>query len=64
MVVFNKQGDQPDHALLAARAALAFQEEAAEIAAAPRTGRGSGSGVNSGEVATGVLGDTATASTT
>ena len=29
MVVFNKNGDQPDHAELAARAALALQREAA-----------------------------------
>jgi adenylate cyclase len=57
MVVFNKQGDQPDHALLAARAALAFQETAAEIAAANPEWPRFRVGVNSGEVATGVLGD-------
>lgn len=57
MVVFNKQGGQPDHAMLAARAALAFQEAASEIA---RTHPGSPRfrvGVNSGEVVTGVLGE-------
>lgn len=57
MVVFNKQGDQPDHALLAARAALAFQEEATRVAEANSEWPRFRVGVNSGEVATGVLGD-------
>ena len=57
MVVFNKQGDQPDHALLAARAALAFQEEAAKVADANPEWPRFRVGVNSGEVVAGVLGD-------
>ncbi len=57
MVVFNKQGDQPDHAHLAARAALAFQAEAAEITDAHPGWPRFRVGVNSGEVAAGVLGD-------
>lgn len=56
MVVFNKRGDQPDHAELAARAALAFQEAAAAVRTEPhwpcfRVG------VNSGEVMAGVVGE-------
>ena len=57
MVVFNKQGDQPDHALLAGRAALAFQEEAAKVAAANPQWPRFRVGVNSGEVVAGVVGD-------
>ena len=57
MVVFNKQGDQPDHALRAARAALAFQELAAEVAAEHPDWPSFRVGVNSGEVAAGVLGE-------
>jgi adenylate cyclase len=57
MVVFNKQGDQPGHAVLAARAALAFQREAAEIADANPEWPRFRVGVNSGEVVAGVLGD-------
>ena len=57
MVVFNKQGDQPDHALLAARAALGFQQEAATLAEANPTWPRFRVGVNSGEVAAGVLGE-------
>jgi adenylate cyclase len=56
MVVFNKQGDQPEHALLAARAALDFQHEAAEIAAAHPEWPRFRVGVNSGEVLAGVVG--------
>jgi adenylate cyclase len=56
MVVFNKQGDQPDHALLAARAALDFQREAAGIAAAHPEWPRFRVGVNSGEVLAGVVG--------
>ncbi len=57
MVVFNKQGDQPDHAMLAARAALAFQEEAAALADANPEWPRFRVGVNSGEVVAGVVGD-------
>jgi adenylate cyclase len=56
MVVFNKQGDQPDHALLAARAALDFQHEAAAIAGAHPEWPRFRVGVNSGEVLAGVVG--------
>jgi adenylate cyclase len=57
MVVFNKQGDQPDHAVLAARAALAFQQAAAEMASEAPGWPRFRVGVNSGMVAAGVLGD-------
>ena len=57
MVVFNKSGDQPDHAHLAARAALAFQETAAEISDSHPEWPRFRVGVNSGEVSAGVLGD-------
>ncbi len=56
MVVFNKDGDQPEHALLAARAALALQAEAAEIAAAEPDWPRFRVGVNSGVVQATVLG--------
>lgn len=56
MVVFNRHGDQPDHALLASRAALAFQQQAARIAAEHPDWPRFRVGVNSGEVATGVIG--------
>jgi adenylate cyclase len=57
MVLFNKQGDQPDHPVLAARAALALQREAAVIASAHAEWPRFRVGVNSGEVLAGVLGD-------
>jgi adenylate cyclase len=57
MVVFNKHGDQPDHPLRAARAALAFQEAAAEIADAHPDWPRFRVGINSGEIASGVVGD-------
>lgn len=57
MVVFNKHGNQPDHARLAARAALAFQETAAEVAAANPDWPRFRVGVNSGEIASGLVGD-------
>jgi class 3 adenylate cyclase len=56
MVIFNKDGDQPDHAVRACRAALALQREAGEIAAAHPAWPRFRVGVNSGEVATGVVG--------
>lgn len=56
MVVFNKAGDQPDHALLAARAGLALQEAAGEVAAREPEWPRFRAGVNSGEVAAGVVG--------
>ena len=57
MVVFNKYGHQPDHPRLAARAALAFQEAAAEIAAEHPDWPRFRVGVNSGEIAAGIVGD-------
>ena len=57
MVVFNKHGNQPDHPRLAARAALAFQETAAEVAAANPDWPRFRVGVNSGEIASGIVGD-------
>jgi adenylate cyclase len=57
MVVFNKHGDQPDHARLAARAALAFQDAAAEFTSTYPDWPKFRVGVNSGEVAAGVLGE-------
>jgi class 3 adenylate cyclase len=56
MVIFNKAGDQPDHALLAARAGLALQAAAAEIAQDHPDWPRFRAGVNSGEVLAGVVG--------
>ncbi|HZA20616.1 MAG TPA: adenylate/guanylate cyclase domain-containing protein, partial [Actinomycetota bacterium] len=56
MVVFNKAGDQPDHARLAARAGLALQGEAHEIGRDHPDWPRFRVGVNSGEVLTGVMG--------
>jgi adenylate cyclase len=56
MVVFNKEGDQLDHALRACRAALALQAEAASIAGAHPDWPRFRAGVNSGEVVTGLMG--------
>jgi class 3 adenylate cyclase len=56
MVVFGKHGDQPDHAELAARAALALQREAADVAAERPDWPRFRVGVNSGEVVAAVLG--------
>jgi adenylate cyclase len=55
--VFNKAGDQPDHALRAARAALALQRVASEIAAEHPGWPPFRVGVNSGEAIVGVVGD-------
>jgi ABC-type branched-subunit amino acid transport system permease subunit len=41
MVIFNQNGDQPDHAQRAARTALAFQAAATEIAERTPAGRAS-----------------------
>jgi class 3 adenylate cyclase len=56
MAIFNKQGDQPDHAYLAARSALAFQAEAARLADGHPEWPRFRSGVNSGEVVAAVVG--------
>jgi adenylate cyclase len=56
MAVFNKEGDSPEHALLAARAALAFQREATAIADEHPEWPRFRVGVNSGEVLAGVVG--------
>ena len=55
--VFNKAGDQPDHAVLAARAGLALQRVAAEIRAEHPDWPHFRVGINSGEVLAGVVGD-------
>ncbi|MEX2561976.1 MAG: adenylate/guanylate cyclase domain-containing protein, partial [Nitriliruptoraceae bacterium] len=57
MVLFNQHGDQPDHAALASRAALAFQRSASEIADANPHWPRFRVGVNSGEIASGIIGD-------
>ncbi|HEX2361538.1 MAG TPA: adenylate/guanylate cyclase domain-containing protein [Jiangellaceae bacterium] len=56
MVTFNKRGDQPDHATLAAAAGLALQESTAGLAADHPAWPRFRVGVNSGPVALGVLG--------
>ena len=56
MVIFGKQGNQPDHALRACRAALALQQEAALIASGHPDWPRFRAGVNSGEVAVGIVG--------
>jgi class 3 adenylate cyclase len=56
MVTFNVSSEQPDHAQRAARAALAFQESSAQIAAAHPTWPRFRVGVNTGQVSVGVLG--------
>jgi class 3 adenylate cyclase len=55
--VFNKSGDQPDHAVRAARAALALQRAAAEVAAGHPDWPTFRVGVNSGDAIVGVVGD-------
>jgi len=55
--VFNKAGDQPDHALRAAGAALALQGAAAEIRADHPEWPTFRVGVNSGEAMVGVVGE-------
>jgi class 3 adenylate cyclase len=56
MVVFNKEGDTPDHALLAARAAVVLQRAADEVARDHPEWPRFRVGVNSGEVLAGVVG--------
>ncbi|WP_157557500.1 adenylate/guanylate cyclase domain-containing protein [Intrasporangium oryzae] len=56
MVTFNRRGDQPDHALRAARAALELQEETGHVAAAHPGWPRFRVGVNSGPVALSLLG--------
>ena len=56
MVIFNKAGDKPDHAVLAVRAGAALQEAAAEVASDHPDWPRFRAGVNSGEVLAGVVG--------
>src|SRR4029079_9377303 len=56
LVIFTQHGDQPDHAVRAARTALAFQGAAAEIAAREPDWPRFRAGVNSGEVLSGLVG--------
>ncbi|WP_026875906.1 adenylate/guanylate cyclase domain-containing protein [Jiangella gansuensis] len=58
MVTFNRAGDQPDHAERAARAALAIQSVTATVAARHPDWPRFRVGVNTGEVAIGLLGTT------
>jgi len=58
MVTFNQHGDQPEHALLAARAALALQSEGKEVAKRGDDWPRFRAGVNTGRVITGVVGGT------
>lgn len=56
MAIFNKSGDQPDHAVRAARAGLALQEEARACAVGHDDWPRFRVGINSGEVLAGVVG--------
>jgi class 3 adenylate cyclase len=56
MVTFNTQGDQPDHAERAARAALAIQQVSGAVAAEHPQWPRFRVGVNTGEAAVGLLG--------
>jgi adenylate cyclase len=56
MVIFNKAGDRPDHAALAARAGMELQEAADEVARSHPDWPRFRAGVNSGEVLAGVVG--------
>jgi adenylate cyclase len=55
--IFNKRGDQPDHALQAARAALELQKRAEAIRAAHPDWPRFRVGVNTGPVLAGIVGD-------
>jgi class 3 adenylate cyclase len=57
MVTFNVSADQPDHAVRAARAALAFQEAAQHIADRHPEWPRFRAGVNTGSAIAGVVGD-------
>jgi class 3 adenylate cyclase len=56
MVIFNQNGDQPDHELRAAQTALEFQAAAGELAAGHPDWPRFRAGVNSGEVLAGLVG--------
>jgi adenylate cyclase len=56
MVIFNQNGDQPDHAARAAHTALAFETAATEIAKRHPGWPRFRTGVNSGEVLAGLVG--------
>jgi adenylate cyclase len=56
MVIFNQNGDQPDHAARAARTALAFQAAATEVAERHPGWPRFRTGLNSGEVLAGLVG--------
>jgi len=56
MVIFNKAGDHPDHAVLAARAGLLLQSVADEVVRDRPDWPRFRAGVNSGEVLAGVVG--------
>jgi class 3 adenylate cyclase len=57
MVTFNVSVDQPDHALRAARAALAFQDAAQQVSARHPEWPRFRAGVNTGTAVAGVVGD-------
>jgi class 3 adenylate cyclase len=57
MVTFNVSADQPDHAVRAARAALAFQDAARMVAEAHPSWPRFRAGVNTGAAIAGVVGD-------
>ena len=56
MVTFNRRGDQPDHALRAARAALDIQEETGRVAAGHLDWPRFRVGINTGNVSVSLLG--------
>jgi class 3 adenylate cyclase len=56
MATFNRRGDQPDHAVMAGRAAIVLQERASEVADAHPGWPRFRVGVNTGEAVLGVLG--------
>jgi class 3 adenylate cyclase len=56
MVIFNKAGNQPDHAALAARAGIALQAAATDVVRNRPDWPQFRVGVNSGEVLAGVVG--------